>query len=105
MSKIKELKQNPENNISLVDVFQSFYPSGKTKYLDLIIRLVKNTKSIERYVEETGQILKNELGVPSETWNNLPLFKRFFIMRFIDICFSHSDLKTFKNFVNTMKED
>lgn len=98
MSKIKELKQNPENNISLVDIFQSFYPTGKTKYLDLIIRLVKNTKSIERYVEDISQNITIELGVPKETWDHLPLFKRFFIMRFIDNCFSYSDLKTFKKF-------
>jgi len=98
MSKIKELKQNPENNICLVDIFQPFYPSGKTKYLELIIRLVKNTKSIERYVEDIGQNLKNELNVSKETWSHLPLFQRYFILRFIDSCFSYSDLKTIKSF-------
>ncbi len=39
MSRIKELKQHPDNNISMVDVFKVLCPEGKTKYIEFLLRL------------------------------------------------------------------
>jgi hypothetical protein len=41
MSQISDLKENPQNNVNLIEVLQNLYPDVKTKYYDLLIRLIK----------------------------------------------------------------
>lgn len=42
MSQIKELKENPEHIVNLVEVLQIMYPDSKTKYYDMLCRIIKN---------------------------------------------------------------
>jgi len=57
MSKIRELRNNPENSFNLVDMFSNLYPYGKTKYIDLIIKLM-HSNIHDMYVSgnDTGKI-------------------------------------------------
>ena len=42
MSHIKEIKNNPDNNIGFVETISLFYPGIKSKYIDLLLRIMKN---------------------------------------------------------------
>ena len=55
MSRIKELINDPTNNISLIDLFELFVPEKKTKYVDLMVRIMKNTNDISTYSYDIRQ--------------------------------------------------
>ena len=98
MSRIKELKQHPDNNISMVDVFKVLCPEGKTKYIEFLLRLSKNTKHIERYVEEIRENFERELGVTRDKFEEMTPFQLYTAYRFLEMNFNFSDLKTFQKF-------
>lgn len=41
MSQISDLKENVQNSANLIEVLQTLYPDVKTKYYDLLVRLIK----------------------------------------------------------------
>lgn len=98
MSRIKELKQNPDNNINMVDVFQIFCPEGKSKYVEFLIRLSKNTKHLDMYINEVRENLEREFGITSEQLKDMTPFQIFTAYRFLEQSFNFSDLKTFQKF-------
>ena len=98
MSRIKELKQNPDNNINMVDVFQIFCPEGKSKYIEFLIRLSKNTKHLDMYVNEVRENLKREFGITDDHFKGMTPFQIFSSYRFLEQSFNFSDLKTFQKF-------
>ena len=98
MSRIKELKQNPDNNINMVDVFQIFCPEGKSKYIEFLIRLSKNTKHLDMYVNEVRENLKREFGITDDHLKDMTPFQIFSSYRFLEQSFNFSDLKTFQKF-------
>jgi hypothetical protein len=98
MSRIKELKQHPDNNISMVDVLKVLCPEGKTKYIEFLLRLSKNTKHIERYVEEIRENFERELGISRDKFKDMTPFQLYTSYRFLEMSFNFSDLKTFQKF-------
>lgn len=98
MSRIKELKTNPDNNLNLVDVFQLICPEGKSKYVELLLRLTKQTKNIDRFIDEVKENLKENLGLTDEAMNNFTPFQLLMAYRFLDQSFNFSDLKLYKKF-------
>jgi hypothetical protein len=98
MSRIKELKQHPDNNISMVDVFKVLCPEGKTKYIEFLLRLSKNTKHLERYVEEIRENFERELGITRDKLGDMTPFQLYISYRFLEMNFNFSDLKTFQKF-------
>lgn len=98
MSRIKELKQNPDNNISMVDVFKIFCPEGKTKYIEFLLRLSKNTKHLDMYLNEVKENLQREFGINSDELTEMTPFQLFISYRFLEMSFNFSDLKTFQKF-------
>ena len=98
MSRIKELKTNPDNNLNLVDVLQLICPEGKSKYVELLLRLTKQTKNIDRFIDEVKENLKENLGLTDESMNNFTPFQLLMAYRFLDQSFNFSDLKLYKKF-------
>jgi hypothetical protein len=47
MSTIKDLKNKEENNINLVDAVKLLVPSGKSKYISMILALLKKSIDVE----------------------------------------------------------
>lgn len=42
MSLIKNLKENPDNSVNIVEILEELYPEIKTKYHEMFIRVLKN---------------------------------------------------------------
>ena len=59
MSRIKELKENGNNSINLVDIIELFSPEKKSKYTDLLLKMMKNTKQLK---EHSNEIIENLLS-------------------------------------------
>ena len=98
MSRAKELKTNPENNINLFELFSMFIPEGKTKYTDTLIRIMKKTPNIDEHKKEIVDKLHEEFDFPKEKLRELPTLQIVFFYRLVESMFNFSDLKSFQKF-------
>lgn len=99
MSKIKELRTNPDNNLNLVSVLELFSPEGKSKYTDMLLRLMKNTPNLKDHTKEIKSTLKSEFDfISDEQLNKFGDIQLMLLYRFIDGFFNTQDLINFKKF-------
>lgn len=98
MSRVKELKTNPENNINMYELFSMFIPEGKSKYTEVLFRLLKRTPNIEDHRKEIIERLNYEFNISKEEMKPIPTIQMVFFYRLIESMFNFSDLKTFQKF-------
>lgn len=98
MSRTKELKTQPENNINMFELFSLFSPEGKTKYTETLLRIMKKTPNLDEHCEEIRARLSNEFGWDSKMLGEMPKLQLVFFYRLIDSMFNFDDLKTFQKF-------
>jgi hypothetical protein len=98
MSRVKELKTNPENNINMYELFSMFVPEGKSKYTEVLFRLLKRTPNIEDHKKEIVERLNYEFNIPKDEMKLIPTIQMVFFYRLIESMFNFSDLKTFQKF-------
>ncbi len=99
MSKIKELRTNPDNNLNLVTVLELFSPDGKSKYTDMLLRLMKNTPNLKEHTKEIKTVLKNEFNfITDEQLSKFGDIQLMLLYRFVDSFFNSQDLVNFKKF-------
>jgi hypothetical protein len=99
MSKIKELKTNPNNVLNLISMLELFSPEGKTKYVELLLNLMKSTPNIKEHVSEVKTYLTNNFEfIKSEQLNDFSDLQLMMIYRFVDSFFNTSDLNVFRKF-------
>ena len=99
MSKIRELKTNPDNNLNLVTVLELFSPIGKSKYTDMLLKLMKNTPNLKQHTKEIKETLTKEFTfISMEQLNQFGDIQLMLIYKFIDGFFNNQDLQNFKKF-------
>ena len=99
MSKIKELKTNPDNSLNLVTVLEMFSPEGKSKYTDLLLKLMKGTPNIKEHIKEIKDTLTTEFTFISvEKLNQFSEIQLMLLYKFVDSFFNVQDLINFKKF-------
>jgi hypothetical protein len=99
MSKIKELKTNPDNSLNLVTVLELFSPEGKSKYTDLLLKLMKGTPNLKEHTKEIKETLSNEFTFISvEKLNQFSEIQLMLLYKFVDSFFNVQDLVNFKKF-------
>ncbi len=99
MSKIKELKTNPEHILNIVNVLELFSPDKKSKYTDTLLRLMKNTKALRDQCSDVKKEIVNTFPfITMEELNNFSEIQIMVMWRFIDAFFYHSDLNDWRKF-------
>jgi hypothetical protein len=99
MSRIKELKSNEENNINLIDVIELFSPDKKSKYTELLLRMMKSTPNLKEHAKEVRSVLTREFEtVEPNEWDKFNDIQIMWLFKFIDTFFNFSDLKKFIKF-------
>lgn len=99
MSKIKELKTNTDNNLNLIEVIELFGFEKKSKYTEVLLRLMKNTKSLKEHTEEVKSVLmKNFNFIEKSDLDKFNDIQLLLIYRFVDSFFNVSDLVSFRKF-------
>jgi hypothetical protein len=98
MTKIKDLKNQPENNFNIIEILELVCPEGKTKYIETLLRVMKKTKNFNNYITEIRDLLKNRLKVSSSKLDNFTDFQVFFMWRFLDTSFDINDLVEYQKF-------
>jgi hypothetical protein len=97
MSRTKDLKTLPENNINLFKVLSTLVPEQKTKYTETLLRIIKKTPDIEKYSAEVKERLQHDLGIDKSVFDGLEKMELLLFYRMIDM-FNMSDLKSFIKF-------
>lgn len=99
MSKIKDLKLNPDNNLNIISLLELFSPDAKSKYTDTLLRLMKSTPNIKEHIKEVKTYINTTFDFISvESLNNFSDIQLLLIHRFLDTFFNEQDLKTFRKF-------
>ncbi len=98
MTRIKDLRNNPENNINFVDILSLVCPNGQSKYVETLLRIMKSTPNIGDHVKEIKKSLKTELNLSENDLTNFSDMQLMVIHRFLDTYTRFDDLKKFTKF-------
>ena len=101
MSKIKELRENPEYNINMVDLVTMVTPTKKSKYVELFLRIQKTKEEDSKKVEFTNEIsgiLNERYNIPIEDITKLSPLRRKWFYTFFDTYFHTSEIESFQKF-------
>ena len=99
MSKIKDLKENGGNSVNLVDIIELFSPEKKSKYTELLLKLMKNTKSLNEHSKEIVENLTSNFDfISKEDFADFNPIQILLIYKFLDSFFNVSDLNNFRKF-------
>lgn len=99
MSKIKDLKTNPEHTLNIVDVLELFSPDKKSKYTDTLLRLMKGTKNLKDHcVDIKREMIKIFPFITMEELDSFSEIQLMLMWRFIDSFFSYNDLNDWRKF-------
>lgn len=99
MSKIKDLKTNPEHTLNIVDVLELFSPDKKSKYTDTLLRLMKGTKNLKDHCVDIKREMINIFPfITMEELDNFSEIQLMLMWRFIDSFFSYNDLNDWRKF-------
>lgn len=98
MSRTKELKQLPENNVNIFELFSFFAPEKKSKYTEMLLRIMKKTPNIDEHVREIKARFENEFGISSTDLKDIPKMQLIFFYRIVETMFNFSDLKSYQKF-------
>lgn len=99
MSKIKELKKNEDYNFNFVQALELFSPDKKSKYTDVLLRIMLNTKNLDLMIEEVKkQIQKEHNFISREDLDKFSDLSILMIYKFFEAFFNFDDLKNFRRF-------
>ena len=94
MTKIKDLKSKPENNLNIIEMLELICPEKKTKYIETLFRLMKKTKNYDYAIE----MLTKKLNISSSKLENFSNFQIFFMWNFLETNFDINDLVEYQKF-------
>lgn len=105
MSKIEELKkQNKFLNLTVYDVLSSILPNAKSKYIELLINIIKNeTNDPEKYSDYYYDDIRSVLvsyGLDEKVVYGLTKLELIIITSLIDRLLSAGDVKTLKTIID-----
>ena len=98
MSKIKELRNNLEHNLNVIDMVSLIEPTKKTKYVEMFVNLMKKTKRLPDLNLEIKSELKKQFDISDEELNKIPDFHLAYYYTFYNNFFVFDDLKNFQKF-------
>lgn len=97
MSKVKDLKTDPQNNLDIIELLGAIFPVDKTKYLETILRIVNNDPdldtTIQRYVKEMASN-----GVSTSYLRSLTKLQAFLAGALIIEFITPDNIKAFTSF-------
>jgi hypothetical protein len=99
MSKIRDLRTSPEHTVNLVDILELFSPEKKSKYTEMLLRLMKGTKNLNSHAKEIISELTREFDfVTSDELSKYTPIQLMIIHQFLTSFFNFSDLQNYRKF-------
>jgi hypothetical protein len=99
MSRIKDLRNDEESSINLIDIIELFTPQQKSKYVDLLLKVMKATPNLKEHSDEIVQTITSQFDfISKEQLAKYNAIQLMWIYKFIDSFFNFPDLKKFNKF-------
>jgi hypothetical protein len=99
MSKIKDLRNNPDNSANIVDFISLLCPENKeSKYVPLFLKFMKETTSFDNYMEDIIRTISENYGIPREKVTKFTPLQLVICYLFYQQMFNETDLKRFQKF-------
>jgi hypothetical protein len=99
MSLIRDLKNNPENSFNLIDAISIFVPPGKSKYAELMLRLMKTTPDFKEQGEEIKEyFVSRHESVTMERLSSFNPIQMMMLYVFVKEYFNDEDLANLNKF-------
>jgi hypothetical protein len=98
MSKIKDLKNAASNNVNVVEMFGLICPENKPAYMEMLLRILKNTPDLDNYIEDVKKNLAKKLDIAQSRLEVVNPWHLLFFDKFFDCMFNAPDIKIFKRF-------
>jgi hypothetical protein len=97
MTKIKDLKSKPENNLNIIEILELICPEKKTKYIETLLRLMKKTKNFDNYIVDIKEMFTKRLNISSSKLEKFTNFQMFLMWDFLE-AFDIDDLVEYQKF-------
>jgi hypothetical protein len=98
MSRAKELRESSDSQFNLYDLMCLFVPEKKSKYVETLMRLIKNTNNIDDHVREIKKHFEEKFGINKAYFDGYSNLQMIMAYRFIDSLFNVDDLQKFQRF-------
>jgi len=99
MSRIRDLKTDTNNNFNIVEVIEVFTPTGKSKYVEMLLRIMCNTPNLKEHGDEIIEYITNQYDfVDKEDLKKFSPIQLLLMYKFIDTYFNSDDLNNYKKF-------
>ena len=99
MSKARDLRTAPENNINMYELLSLFSYEKKSKYTELLLRLMKKSKNFKEHIKEIKETLTATYEfISMEDLNEIPDLTIIYFYQFITNLFNQNDLNSFYKF-------
>ena len=99
MSRIRDLKTDTNNNFNIVEVIEVFTPNGKSKYVDMLLRIMFNTPNLKEHGDEIIEYITNQYDfVNKEDLKKFSPIQLLLMYKFVDTYFNSDDLNNYKKF-------
>lgn len=99
MSKIRDLKTNPNNCFNIVDTIELFVPNGKSKYTDMLLRIMNNTPNLKEHGDEIiSHMTKTFEFLDKEELKKFNAIQLLLVYKFTETYFNNDDLQNFRKF-------
>jgi hypothetical protein len=99
MSRIRDLKTDTNNNFNIIEVIEVFTPTGKSKYVEMLLRIMCNTPNLKEHGDEIIEYITNQYDfVDKEDLKKFSPIQLLLMYKFIDTYFNSDDLNNYKKF-------
>ena len=99
MSRIRDLKTDTNNNFNIIEVIEVFTPTGKSKYVDMLLRIMCNTPNLKEHGDEIIEYITNQYDfVDKEDLKKFSPIQLLLMYKFVDTYFNSDDLNNYKKF-------
>lgn len=97
INKIKE--QNPNMEISLIDLVNILIPESKPKYVSLALKMVDNNmERISNFSDDVKQSMINEFGIEESKFSNFSKYQKAFLS-VLEVVLKNSDIQYLRKFI------
>lgn len=99
MSRIKDLRTSEDSIVNLIDIIEMFSPQQKSKYVELLYRIMKATPNLKDHSVEIIESLTQQFDfISKEQLSKYSPIQLLWIYKFVDSFFNFPDLKKFHKF-------
>jgi hypothetical protein len=98
MSRTRDLKTNPDNNLNLFEMLSLFSPERKTKYTEMFLRILKSTPDLPKHSSNVRKQLSDGYGISKTDLNEFSDLQVVLFYVFLDNLFDKEDISSFQKF-------